>query len=125
MAGQRIRVATSQEVVEGRLTGVRQDGHRLLLSRVKGRVYAVVDRCPHMGMSLARGKIDGGVVTCPFHNSRFDLCSGRNMDWVSAFMGIPLPRWTHGIIAMGKAPAALTTLAVEESGGEVWVSVPA
>jgi nitrite reductase/ring-hydroxylating ferredoxin subunit len=123
MSGQRVRVAAAGEVEEGKLLGVRPDGQRVLLSRIRGRVYAAVDRCPHMGMPLAKGKLDGSVVTCPWHNSRFDLCSGRNMDWASAFLGIPMPGWTHSMLAMGKSPAPLKTLPVEESGGEVFVTV--
>lgn len=121
MSTNKVRVATSSAVVEGKLLSAQAGGQRVLVSRIKGRVYAVVDRCPHMGMSMAKGKVDNGVVTCPWHNSRFDFCSGRNMDWASAFLGIPMPGWTHKMIAMGKAPAPLKTLVVEESGGEVFV----
>lgn len=120
MSQERIRVASAAEVSEGSLLAVQAKGRKLLLSRVKGRVHGVVDRCPHMGMSLAKGKIEGGVVTCPWHNSRFDLCTGRNMDWVSAFLGVPMPKWTHKAIAMGKSPAPLTVVTVEESDGQVF-----
>lgn len=123
MSGKKIRVATSAQVAEGSLFAAQAEGQKVLLSRVKGKVYAVKDRCPHMGLSLAKGKVEAGVVTCPWHGSRFDLCSGRNMDWVSAFLGVPMPRWTHKAIAMGKAPAPLATLAVEETSGEVFVTV--
>ncbi|MCK6369820.1 MAG: Rieske (2Fe-2S) protein [Gammaproteobacteria bacterium] len=117
------RVAPSEEIREGELFASRIEGTRILVSRVNGRICAVVDRCPHMGMSLARGKVEGNVVTCPWHNSRFDLCTGRNLDWVSAVLGLPMPKWTHRAIAMGKAPAPLTTLPCEERNGEVWVSL--
>jgi nitrite reductase/ring-hydroxylating ferredoxin subunit len=123
MSGNRARVAAAADVVEGKLFSAVVDGRKILLSRVAGRVHAVVDRCPHMGMSLAKGRIENGVVTCPWHNSRFDLCTGRNVDWVSAVMGVPMPRWTHKAIAMGKSPAPLQVLAAEESGGEVFVTL--
>lgn len=123
MSGTRARVAAAAEIVEGRLFAAAVNGQKILLSRVGGRVYAVVDRCPHMGMSLAKGRIEAGVVTCPWHNSRFELCSGRNVDWVSALMGVPMPKWTHKAISMGKSPAPLKTLAAEESGGEVFVTL--
>jgi nitrite reductase/ring-hydroxylating ferredoxin subunit len=123
MSGNRARVAAAADVVEGKLFAAVVDGRKILLSRVAGRVHAVVDRCPHMGMSLAKGRIENGVVTCPWHNSRFDLCTGRNVDWVSAVMGVPMPRWTHKVIAMGKSPAPLQVLAAEESGGEVFVTL--
>jgi nitrite reductase/ring-hydroxylating ferredoxin subunit len=121
MTGTRTQLATSADVVEGRLFKAEAQGQRLLLARIDGRVHAVVDRCPHMGMSLAKGTLEGGVVTCPWHNSRFDFCSGRNLDWVSAVLGIPMPGWTHKAIAMGKSPAPLATRAVEESGGAIWL----
>lgn len=123
MSGTRARVAAAAEIVEGRLFATVVEGQKVLMSRVGGRVYAVVDRCPHMGMSLAKGRIEGGIVTCPWHNSRFELCSGRNVDWVSALMGVPMPKWTHKAISMGKSPAPLKTLAAEESGGEVFVTL--
>jgi nitrite reductase/ring-hydroxylating ferredoxin subunit len=106
------------------LLAVQAAGKKVLLARINGTAHAVIDRCPHMGMSLAKGKLVDGVVTCPWHNSRFDFCSGRNLDWVSAVIGIPMPQWTHKAIAMGKSPAPLETLPIEEVGGEVFVSLP-
>ncbi len=117
------RIAASSDVCEGQLLAVRVEGAKVLISRVNGRVHAVLDRCPHMGMSMAKGKVEGGVITCPWHNSRFDLCTGRNLDWVSGVMGVPMPQWTHKVIAMGKSPAPLTTLPCEERNGEVFVSL--
>jgi nitrite reductase/ring-hydroxylating ferredoxin subunit len=124
MAGKRIKVAAAAEIVDGKLLAIRAEGRKILLARIGGRVHAVIDRCPHMGMSLAKGKLADGVVSCPWHNSRFDFCSGRNLDWVSAVLGVPMPQWTHKAIAMGKSPAPLQTLPVEEVNGEVFVSVP-
>ena len=123
MSGKKVRVAASSEVGEGKLFATQAEGQKLLLSRIKGKVYAVVDRCPHMGLSLAKGKVEGGVVTCPWHNSRFDLCTGKNMDWATAFLGVPMPKWTHKALAMGKAPAPLGMAEAEEANGEVFVSV--
>ena len=120
MAQQKVRVAASGEIAEGQLFAVEVEGRKLLLSRVKGRPQAVIDRCPHMGMSLAKGRIENGVVTCPWHNSRFDLCTGRNLDWVSAFLGVPMPKWTHKAISMGKSPAPLAVVSVEEADGQVF-----
>ncbi len=121
MSAGSIRVAAAAEVREGALLKAEAGGQKLLLTRVQGRVHAVVDRCPHMGMSLAKGKLEGTVVTCPWHNSRFDMCSGKNLDWVSAVLGFPMPGWTHKAIAMGKSPAPLTLVTVEERAGEVFV----
>lgn len=125
MTDKRVEVAVTDQVTEGKLLAVDADGVPVLLSRVEGRVCAVINRCPHMGMRMSRGRICDGVVTCPWHGSRFKLQSGENIDWVNAFAGVPMPRWTHRMIAMGKSPAGLTTLPVEERGDAIIVSMPA
>jgi nitrite reductase/ring-hydroxylating ferredoxin subunit len=42
-----------------------------------GDLCAIADTCSHLGGPLAEGSRDGDVVVCPWHGSRFDLCSGR------------------------------------------------
>jgi nitrite reductase/ring-hydroxylating ferredoxin subunit len=41
-----------------------------------GRVCAIAAACSHMGGPLADGMRDGDEVVCPWHGSRFDLCTG-------------------------------------------------
>jgi nitrite reductase/ring-hydroxylating ferredoxin subunit len=45
-----------------------------------GQPAAVDDRCPHMGFPLHRGKVEEGLLTCLWHNARFDLASGGTLD---------------------------------------------
>src|SRR5438270_7957598 len=45
-----------------------------------GDVFAVEDRCPHMGFPLHRGTVECGLVTCHWHHARFDLASGGTLD---------------------------------------------
>jgi nitrite reductase/ring-hydroxylating ferredoxin subunit len=40
------------------------------------KVYAVDNRCPHMGFPLHRGSVHDGILTCHWHHARFDLASG-------------------------------------------------
>jgi nitrite reductase/ring-hydroxylating ferredoxin subunit len=124
MAENKIRVAAGAEIREGELHAAEAAGQRLLLTRVDGQVYAVINRCPHMGMKMTRGEICDGVLKCPWHGSRFDVRTGENVDWVNAFAGIPMPKWTHGAIAMGKAPAPLQIVPVEEDGDGVHARLP-
>jgi nitrite reductase/ring-hydroxylating ferredoxin subunit len=119
-----VKVAASGEIVEGALRSASHAGTKLLLTRVGGRVYAVENKCPHLGMSLARGTLSGSTLRCPWHGSRFDVCTGANQDWANAVAGIPMPSWMHSLIAMGKKPAPLRTLKATESQGHVYVEVP-
>ncbi|MCA9232536.1 MAG: Rieske (2Fe-2S) protein [Planctomycetales bacterium] len=42
-----------------------------------GTYFAIDDLCPHMGASLGAGELDeAGIVTCPWHAWRFDVCNG-------------------------------------------------
>jgi hypothetical protein len=43
-------------------------------------VYAVDNRCPHMGFPLHRGTICDGILTCHWHHARFDLRTGGTFD---------------------------------------------
>src|SRR5260221_814257 len=39
-------------------------------------VHALDDRCPHQGYPLSQGSVNGCVLTCDWHNWKFDLRSG-------------------------------------------------
>jgi len=45
-----------------------------------GAVYAVDNRCPHMGFPLHKGSVCDGILTCHWHHARFDLASGGTFD---------------------------------------------
>jgi nitrite reductase/ring-hydroxylating ferredoxin subunit len=64
---------------KGRL--VMHGGHRpILVIYDRGRVFALDNRCPHMGFPLERGSIEDGILTCHWHHARFDLESGCTFD---------------------------------------------
>ncbi|MFZ6184433.1 Rieske 2Fe-2S domain-containing protein [Nannocystis pusilla] len=47
-------------------------GERVVLFRDgEGRACALIDRCPHRGVRLSLGKVEGGCLECPFHGWRF------------------------------------------------------
>jgi nitrite reductase/ring-hydroxylating ferredoxin subunit len=55
-------------------------GHTISVFYHNGQVYAVDNRCPHMGFPLARGTVKDGILTCHWHHARFDLASGGTFD---------------------------------------------
>jgi nitrite reductase/ring-hydroxylating ferredoxin subunit len=69
-------VARATQIREGDLHVVDVAGTKVTLTRIDGRLHAFDDTCTHAGCSLADGEIDGRVVTCPCHGSRFDVTSG-------------------------------------------------
>ena len=64
---------------KGRL--VLHGSHRpILVIYDRGRVFALDNRCPHMGFPLERGSVEDGILTCHWHHARFDLESGCTFD---------------------------------------------
>jgi nitrite reductase/ring-hydroxylating ferredoxin subunit len=116
-------VAAAADVQERKALAVKAGGVSLLLTRIDGKIHAIENRCPHLGLPLARGRIEGTAITCPFHGSRFDVCSGRNLDWVNSLLGLPLPSFSHKLIALGKSPSDVRSFTAQEVGGRVYVKL--
>ena len=71
-------VLEEADLEAGRMRAVDVDGVRVLVSRSEdGAVCAIANACTHVGGPLDEGERDGNVVACPWHGSRFDLCSGE------------------------------------------------
>lgn len=51
----------------------------VLLYRNAGEVCAIANKCTHRGGPLNEGDVDAaaGTVTCPWHLSEFELCTGK------------------------------------------------
>ncbi len=81
---------------------VRQEGKQVLVIAQNGRVFAIANRCPHEGYPLSEGTIGPGcVLTCNWHNWKFDLASGEAL--------------------VGRDP--VRTYEVAERGGEIFIDL--
>ena len=59
---------------------VRHAGQQILLLHSERGVFACANRCPHEGYPLSEGSLaDGCVLTCNWHNWKFDLASGTTL----------------------------------------------
>src|SRR5271156_5515124 len=57
---------------------VRKGGKQVLLVASGERIFAVANRCPHEGYPLSEGTLGPAcVLTCDWHNWKFDLTSGE------------------------------------------------
>jgi nitrite reductase/ring-hydroxylating ferredoxin subunit len=74
-------LAGSLEELKARGRLVAHGDHRpILVIYERGRVFALDNRCPHMGFPLERGSAEDGILTCHWHHARFDLESGCTFD---------------------------------------------
>jgi nitrite reductase/ring-hydroxylating ferredoxin subunit len=105
------------------VTKANVNGKKIIISKINGKHCAIENKCPHLGLPLAKGKVENGVITCPFHGSKFDLCSGKNVEWVNSVMGIPAPNWAQKLIAAGKAPSNVQSFSVAQEGEELFIDI--
>ena len=86
-----VRAASLAELrSSGRLV-VHLDRHTVCLIADGDEVYAVDNRCPHMGFPLHRGSLCDGILTCHWHHARFDLSTGGTFDqWADDLRRFPV-----------------------------------
>lgn len=81
-----VAVLDAAELGGEELRQVDVDGVPVLLARSHaGQVCALADTCTHLGGPLAEGSRDGDIVTCPWHGSQFDLCTGAVIQGPAVF----------------------------------------
>ncbi|WP_372508735.1 Rieske (2Fe-2S) protein [Pseudalkalibacillus decolorationis] len=59
---------------------VKGGSHAIAVFVQGNEVYAVDNRCPHMGFPLHTGSLCDGILTCHWHHARFDVKSGGTLD---------------------------------------------
>jgi nitrite reductase/ring-hydroxylating ferredoxin subunit len=81
---------------------VRKAGKQVLLIASEGRIFAIANRCPHEGYPLSEGTLGAGcVLTCNWHNWKFDLAQGTAL--------------------VGRDP--VRTYPIEERNGEIFIDL--
>lgn len=48
------------------------------LFNVDGVIHALDGICPHQGGPLGKGKLQGCILTCPWHGWQFDVSTGQH-----------------------------------------------
>lgn len=110
-----VPVAKVGSVQPGTMTAVKAGDREILLARVGEKYYAAANVCPHMGARLSDGKLEGSVLQCPRHASRFDLTDGHVIRWTD---------WTGikaSVSKLFRSPRALQVYAVKVEGDSVLV----
>jgi nitrite reductase/ring-hydroxylating ferredoxin subunit len=88
---QRIRVGTVDEVKQHGAMVVAGSDRPLAVFYHQDCIYAIDNRCPHMGFPLHRGTTQDGILTCHWHHARFDLASGCTFDlWADDIPSYPV-----------------------------------
>jgi nitrite reductase/ring-hydroxylating ferredoxin subunit/uncharacterized membrane protein len=65
---------------EGKPVRAEHNGTPILLVRRDSQIYALAETCSHLGGPLSEGKLDGYIIQCPWHGSRFSIRDGKVLD---------------------------------------------
>jgi uncharacterized membrane protein/nitrite reductase/ring-hydroxylating ferredoxin subunit len=79
-------------------------GQVIAIAKIDNHVYAFQEFCTHRFGPLSEGRLEGFNVQCPWHNSCFDVRTGK--------------------VTNGPAKVDLKTFKTETRGGKIWVGVP-
>jgi nitrite reductase/ring-hydroxylating ferredoxin subunit/uncharacterized membrane protein len=81
-----VPVLDADELEGEELREVKIDGVPVLIARSRsGEICALAATCTHLGGPLAEGSREGDTVICPWHGSRFDLCTGSVLGGPAVF----------------------------------------
>jgi len=80
-----VPVLADAELREGEMKRADAGGVPVLLVRREGAVCALANTCSHSGGPLSEGKLEGDVVQCPWHGSRFNVRDGSVVDGPATF----------------------------------------
>ena len=75
-----IEAAKLSDIAESGIYKLKLKGEPLILTRVNGEVFCVIDRCSHEDVPLSLGCIKGDRIKCSYHGSHFSLRTGEPTD---------------------------------------------
>ena len=72
-------VAKKDSVPEGTMKAFKIQDKDILVVNYNGSYYAISSKCTHVVGDLSKGVLEGNIVKCPRHGSRFDVTTGKNI----------------------------------------------
>ena len=85
-------IAKTTEIPPGKMIGASVAGDRILVANVGGEFFAMRAICNHMGGSLDKGKLEDNVITCPLHGSKWDVKTGKLIQYMRQLPPEPIYR---------------------------------
>jgi len=84
-----VRVAGKSDIAIGTMKKVILNEKEILIANVDGNYYAIGSECTHYGGDLSQGTLEGNIVTCPNHKSKFDVTTGKVVSSPTEALGHP------------------------------------
>ncbi|MEN6378484.1 MAG: non-heme iron oxygenase ferredoxin subunit [Methanofastidiosum sp.] len=72
-----VKICKVSDVKDGTMKKFEVEEKEILVSNIGGKYYAINNKCTHRNGDLSQGKLEGNIVTCPKHGSKFDITTGK------------------------------------------------
>ncbi len=72
-----IEIAKTDDIADGIMKAYKLKEKDILLVKYDGSFYAIGAKCTHLKGDLSKGRLEGKIVTCPLHGSKFDVTTGE------------------------------------------------
>ena len=72
-----VKVAKVSDIPEGQMRGYRVGPEDLVIARLAGKFYCIDGICSHEEGPLAEGTLEDSIVTCPWHQAKYDVTTGK------------------------------------------------
>jgi 3-phenylpropionate/trans-cinnamate dioxygenase ferredoxin component len=110
-------VCRTEELGIGQMKTFTVGEQKIVLYHLTDGFFATQASCTHVFAPLARGKLlDDCKVQCPFHRARFDIRTGRVVDWANFPPGIQ-------VLNVVRGEKTLRTFPVSVKDGSVHVDL--
>lgn len=95
------------------------------------QIYAIENRCGHMGAALHQGEYTDGLIVCPLHGAAYEVATGAKA-W-DAILPPPMAQYSHSenprIRQFGELMEAIETLPIRAfsvtiEDDLVWIAMP-
>jgi nitrite reductase/ring-hydroxylating ferredoxin subunit len=73
-----VTVAKVEDVPPGTMLQIEVGDEQIALANVDGELCAVQGHCLHLQGPLGEGRLEGTVLTCPWHGWQYDVRTGEN-----------------------------------------------
>jgi nitrite reductase/ring-hydroxylating ferredoxin subunit/multimeric flavodoxin WrbA len=70
-------IGSAEQLAESQFSKVRLGKHEVAVSYKDGKFGVISNVCNHVGGPLGEGRLDGDYVVCPWHNWKYNRCSGQ------------------------------------------------
>src|SRR5436190_4408920 len=104
-SGATVPVSALADLEHDRFKVVSAEGRTILVLYEEGQVYALDNRCPHMGFPLHRGTVRDGLLVCHWHHAKFDLAGGCTLDPFADDVPVFAAEVRDGVVYVDPHPA--------------------